>query len=95
MEKKELFKKGLIMRRGELDNHTDCENDIVIIHIPSKTGKRFHGSFWITEFREDLEKYCQGFEDTTAFTKDELFHWMTVDLHGFDFMTQPDKWNEG
>lgn len=49
-----LLEYGVISRRGPRDNQTDCEADVVLIHIPSKTVKRFHGTFWEDKYVESL-----------------------------------------
>lgn len=44
LENEELWKYKIIKRGGPRDNATDCESDIVLIHVPTKTAKRFYGT---------------------------------------------------
>ena len=41
---KKMIEYGIISRHGPRDNQTDCEADVILIHIPSGTAKRFHGT---------------------------------------------------
>lgn len=52
-----LWKFGIIFRNGPRNNKTDCESDIVFIHIPSKEVKRFRGSFWDSKYIDDIYEW--------------------------------------
>jgi len=82
-DKTELFKRGIISRRGPRDNMTDQETDIILIHIPSKTSRRFHGTFCDCEYIQEMYDFIMEHEETTAFTKEDLFNFVTASICDF------------
>lgn len=52
-----MLEYGVINRRGPRNNQTDCEVDIILIHIPSKTVKRFNGNFYDERYEKAIYEW--------------------------------------
>ncbi len=76
-----IFKHGVIQRRGYRDNMTDCESDIILIHVSSRKAKRFHGYYpmLIPEMLEWVESKSKG-----DITVDSLNSCYTCDIDDFE-----------
>jgi len=75
---KELIKYGIISRKGPRNNITDCEADIILIHIPSGTAKRFHGTWWNNKYAESMYDWVSKFpKSKNKITVDLLLHYQT------------------
>ena len=83
---KGLFKRGIISRRGPRDNMTDCENDIILIHIPSKTSHRFWGTLHDRAYRQSMIDFIMKHEEASGISAEELLHFTTTDLWKLGFM---------
>ena len=79
-EPKALFEYGVISRRGPRDNMTDGENDVTLIHIPTKTAKRFQGTFYDKKYVFSLYEFIIRHKKTTGITAHELLHYLTTYL---------------
>lgn len=56
-----MLEYGVISRRGPRNNMTDCEVDIIMIHVPTGKAKRFHGSFYEKNYVENMCKWIRSF----------------------------------
>ena len=59
-----ILEYGIISRRGPRNNKTDCETDIIMIHVPTGKIKRFHGSFYDNNYVLDMCKWIRRFPKT-------------------------------
>lgn len=60
-DSKLMLEYGVISRRGPRNNITDCEVDIILIHVPTGKAKRFHGTFYDKKYAENMCKWIRGF----------------------------------
>jgi len=79
-EPKLLFEYGVISRRGPRHNMTDCEADITLIHIPTKTAKRFQGTLYDEKYVQSQYAFIIKHKKTTGITAHELLHYLTTYL---------------
>ena len=78
------FEYGIIRRKGPRDNQTDCEADVVLIHIPSKTIKRFHGTWWDSNFEKSINEWILSFpKSKEGITIDVLNYYYTQSVMDF------------
>jgi len=76
-----MLEHGVISRRGPRNNITDCEVDIIMIHIPTGKAKRFHGTFYDKEYIEDLCKWIRGFpKNKKGITTERLNYYYTCEM---------------
>lgn len=60
-DKSNLFEYGIISRRGYRDNVTDCEVDIILIHVPSGKARRFHGTWYDENYEKEMQTWIESF----------------------------------
>ena len=78
---KKMIEYGVISRHGPRDNYTDCEADVILIHIPSGTAKRFHGTWWDGKYGESMCDWILTFpKSDKGVTVDSLLHYQTCNV---------------
>ena len=76
------FEHGIIDREGPRENKTDCESDVILIHVPTKTVRRFHGSWWYDSFRKEINDWILSFPKSKKVIKaGDLQYCYTCDLN--------------
>lgn len=58
-----LWSRGIISRRGPRDNRTDCEVDIILIHVPTGTVKEFNGTWYNDNFISVMKSWILQFPE--------------------------------
>lgn len=58
------FDYGVIVKEGPRQNMTDCETDIVLIHVSTGKWKRFHGSYYDKNFEREMNFWIKSFPKT-------------------------------
>lgn len=75
----EMLEYGCIKRKGYRNNMTDGESDILIIHVPTKKIRRFHGTFYDTSFGISIECHIKSFpRRKDNITVEQLNHCYTM-----------------
>lgn len=80
LEDNELWKYRIIKRKGPRDNMTNCESDIVLINVPSKRSKRFHGTYCDDDYIKEMYNWVIQFEYEKEHKNDELGRDLAEDL---------------
>ncbi len=57
MELSESIKYGVVFKSGPRGNKIDCESDIVLCHLPTWTLKRFHGTYWDSDWQPTIDAW--------------------------------------
>lgn len=85
---KKLIEHGIISRDGPRDNQTDCEADVILIHMPSGTAKRFHETWYNTRYATSMYDWVSKFSRCKSkITVDMLLHYQTCYAMDLEIVT--------
>ena len=82
LDAEEALEYGVVFKPGPRNNKTDCESDIVLLHVPTGEFMRFHGCYWDSAWGAIIDNWIKSHvtvtEDVSALDV-ALFMNMSVD----------------